>query len=62
MATLAERLKRIREQNDWTQEVLASRLDVSRRTLESWEQNRRTPSGFTLAALMKWLDEQERPT
>jgi DNA-binding transcriptional regulator YiaG len=41
-----------REQNDYTQQEAADRLGVSRRSLENWEQERATPQGFGLKAML----------
>jgi DNA-binding transcriptional regulator YiaG len=44
-------IRRIRRQNKWSVKNLADRLGVSPRTVENWEQGRRTPTSLTLVNL-----------
>lgn len=48
MDTLGEKIKRLRTQENMTQEELAQRLGVARATVASWEINRREPDYATL--------------
>lgn len=41
--TLGERIKRLREAQRWTQEMLADRLGVSTKTVGNWERGRNDP-------------------
>jgi DNA-binding transcriptional regulator YiaG len=44
-------IRRIRRQNNWSVKNLADCLGVSPRTVENWEQGRRTPTSLTLINL-----------
>jgi DNA-binding transcriptional regulator YiaG len=44
-------IRRLRRQNNWSVKNLADRLGVSPRTVENWEQGRRTPTSLTLVNL-----------
>lgn len=35
--TIGEKIQKLRKQNGWSQEELASRISVSRQTLSKWE-------------------------
>lgn len=48
--TLGERLQQLRTANNYSQDMMASLLGVSRQTVSHYEQNRRIP---TLVSLMK---------
>ena len=56
----ARKLKEWREENDFTQQEAADRLDVSRRSLENWEQRRAMPQGFGLSAMLKIIQEPKK--
>ena len=49
---VANRLKAWRKRKNLTQQAAAKRLNLPVGTLRGWEYGRRTPSGFTLRALM----------
>lgn len=49
--SFAEKLKYLREQNEMTQEYVASRLNVSRSTIAGYETKNRQPSHEKLTAL-----------
>ena len=46
-----EKIKRLRKEANLTQFALASLVDVSRRTIISWEQDERTPTADKIPAL-----------
>lgn len=39
----AEKIKQYRAHNDWTQQEVATKLGVSRKTISSWENGRSYP-------------------
>ena len=47
----AVKIKHYRQQNDWTQQVVAEKLAVSRKTISSWENGRSYPDVFMLVQL-----------
>ncbi|QZN92940.1 helix-turn-helix domain-containing protein [Limosilactobacillus panis] len=47
----AVKIKHYRQQNDWTQQVVAEKLGVSRKTISSWENGRSYPDIFMLVQL-----------
>lgn len=47
----AVKIKHYRQQNDWTQQVIAEKLAVSRKTISSWENGRSYPDVFMLVQL-----------
>lgn len=49
--TKPNKIKTFRKSQKWTVKELAEKLDVSPRTVESWEQGRRNPSGPVLKLL-----------
>lgn len=50
-------VKQIREKVGLTQEEFAEQLNISKRTLENWEQKRRKPTG-TAVTLLRLLDNR----
>ena len=50
---LAARLRAWREKNDFSQSEAALRLQISKRTLQEWEQGRAEPRGLASAAIEK---------
>lgn len=63
--SLGTRIKRARERRRWTQQELADRLSVDRKTVDNWENGRTTPRS-SLGALEEALgnltgDEEARP-
>lgn len=46
-----------RNKNGWTQKQLAEKINVSVRTIEDWEQGRRTPGRRSLIDFNMLLDE-----
>ena len=57
---LATRIKRARERRRWTQQQLADRLAVDRKTIDNWENGRTTPrsSMGALEAVLGSLGEE----
>jgi DNA-binding transcriptional regulator YiaG len=49
----SRRLRAWRERNDLSQSEAAMRLQISKRTLQEWEQGRAEPQGFAQAAMEK---------
>ena len=54
---LIERIVTYRRSLALTQRELAQRLGVSARTLEEWEQRRRSPRGPARALLARWVQD-----
>lgn len=52
-AGFAERLKKLRKENDLTQAELASEIKVSRACVANWENGERVPSSATVMYLAK---------
>jgi len=50
---LSARLRRWREKNDFSQSEAALRLQISKRTLQEWEQERAEPRGLASTAIEK---------
>ena len=50
---LSARLRAWREKNDLSQSEAALRLQISKRTLQEWEEERAEPLGFASAAIEK---------
>ena len=50
---LSVRLRAWREKNDLSQSEAALRLQISKRTLQEWEQERAEPGGLASAAIEK---------
>ena len=50
---LSVRLRAWREKNDLSQSEAALRLQISKRTLQEWEQERAEPQGLASAAIEK---------
>ena len=48
-----EDCERWRERNNLSQSEAALKLQISKRTLQEWEQDRATPRGFARAAIEK---------
>ena len=44
----ATKVKKYRAQHEWTQQVVAEKLGVSRKTISSWENGRSYPDIFML--------------
>lgn len=51
----ARALKAWRMDKEFSQRDAAEFLGISKRTLENWEQERATPRGYAVVALMKLL-------
>ena len=51
----ARALKEWRERKDFSQRDAAEYLEISKRTLENWEQARATPRGYAVVVLMKLI-------
>jgi DNA-binding transcriptional regulator YiaG len=51
----ARALQAWREKKSFSQRDAAEYLGISKRTLENWEQERATPRGYAVVALMKLL-------
>lgn len=47
----AQKIKSYRNDNKWTQQEVAERLNVSRKTISSWETNRSYPDIFMLVQI-----------
>ena len=47
----ATKIKKYRQQNEWTQQTVAEKLGVSRKTVSSWENSRSYPDIFMLVQL-----------
>lgn len=43
VVTIAARLKRLRQEKDWSQDDLAARIEVNRTTISHWEKGKRIP-------------------
>jgi DNA-binding transcriptional regulator YiaG len=56
MKTLGKQLKEWRGKKKLTQAAAATRLGVSLRTFQEWEQGRMAPRGFALSALMERIE------
>ena len=52
---LSARLRAWREKNDFSQSEAALRLQISKRTLQEWEQERAEPRGLASAAIEKTI-------
>jgi DNA-binding transcriptional regulator YiaG len=50
---LSVRLRAWREKNDLSQSEAALRMQISKRTLQEWEQERAEPQGLATAAIEK---------
>ncbi len=50
---LSARLRAWREKNDFSQSEAALRLQISKRTLQEWEQDRAEPRGLASPAIEK---------
>jgi DNA-binding transcriptional regulator YiaG len=51
----ASALQAWREKKEFSQRDAAEFLGISKRTLENWEQERTTPRGYAVVALMKLI-------
>jgi DNA-binding transcriptional regulator YiaG len=51
----ARALQEWRERKSFSQRDAAAFLGISKRTLENWEQERATPRGYAVVALMKLI-------
>lgn len=47
----AQKMKSYRQKNNWTQQDIAERLNVSRKTISSWENSRSYPDIFMLVQI-----------
>ena len=47
----AQKMKSYRQKNNWTQQEVAERLNVSRKTISSWENSRSYPDIFMLVQI-----------
>ena len=52
----ARALQAWRERKKFSQRDAADFLGISKRTLENWEQERATPRGYAVVALMKLIE------
>lgn len=59
--TLSERLKRLREKNDWTQEQTADRFEVPRSRYVHYEAGRHEPRGKAFLDRLKDLERDPAP-
>ena len=48
---LGEQIRRARGRQRWSQQELADRVKVTRKTVDNWENGRTTPPGATIAAI-----------
>ena len=51
--TIAEKIKKLRKDNNMTQEDLAEKLNVSRQTISKWETNIAIPDADNIVAISK---------
>ena len=51
--TIGEKIQKLRKQNGWSQEELASRISVSRQTLSKWELGVTVPDTENVVAICK---------
>ena len=51
--TIAEKIKQLRKYNNFTQEELAIKLNVSRQTISKWETNVTIPDANNIVAISK---------
>lgn len=51
--TIGEKIQKLRKQNGWSQEELASRISVSRQTLSKWELGVTVPDTEMWSAICK---------
>lgn len=56
MATFGERLRELRKENNVTQENLASKIKVSIRIINYYENNKKTPSIEKIHEICKFLN------
>ena len=59
-ATFAKLLRKWREGNEYSQRDAALMLNVSKRSLENWEQERAMPQGFGLQALLEIIQSKRK--
>lgn len=52
MNNFGEKLKMLREQNDFTQDEVAQKLNVTRQSVSNWENNKNYPDLTTLVTLV----------
>ena len=50
---IGEKIQKLRKQNGWSQEELASRISVSRQTLSKWELGVTVPDTENVVAICK---------
>lgn len=56
MATFSERLKGLRTANNLTQKSLAEKVEMGRKTIQSYELESRKPTADAVLALAKYFD------
>lgn len=54
--TIAEKIKKLRKDNNMTQEDLAEKLNVSRQTISKWETNIAIPDANNIVAISKFFN------
>ena len=59
-ATFAELLRKWRERHGYSQRDAAQVLQVSKRSLQNWEQERAMPQGFGLQAMLEVINRRGR--
>jgi DNA-binding transcriptional regulator YiaG len=57
---LARLLREWRGKNEYSQRGASQALDISKRTLENWEQERAMPQGFALQSLLQIITAKDR--
>ena len=57
----ARALQAWREKKAFSQRDAAEFLGISKRTLENWEQERATPRGYAVVALLKLISQPRAP-
>lgn len=57
-ATFAELLRKWRERHGYSQRDAAQVLQVSKRSLQNWEQERAMPQGFGLQAMLEVINKR----
>ncbi len=53
--TLGEQIRKAREEKNYSQEELASRLEISRQAISKWENGTAIPKGFNREMLKQEL-------
>ena len=57
----ARALQAWRERREFSQRDAADFLGISKRTLENWEQERATPRGYAVVALLQLISQPRAP-